>query len=368
MLITGSSGFVGKNLAATLALREGVEILRYDLGTLEPLADLAARADFVFHLAGVNRPQDVSEFQTGNAELTKQLCDMLVKTGRRTPLALSSSIQAAMDNPYGASKKAAEDAVFSYARNTGAPVLVYRLCNLFGKWCRPNYNSVVATFCHNAAHGLPLRVDDPDKTLELLHIDDLVAAFLSALDGQTVPGSDGFCRAGPTHGVTLGRLAELIAGFAASRTDLTHRFDRSEPFVRKLYGTFLSYLEPDALCVPADMKTDARGYFTELIKSPLFGQISVSRTKPGVTRGNHWHNAKVEKFIVVEGRAMITFRKIGGSEVVTYPVTGDKIEIVDIPPGYTHAIKNVGEDDVITIFWAGELFDPENPDTVFEEV
>ncbi len=369
ILITGSSGFIGKNLMAALAQRGDVETIPFDLpDSLGDLRAKAADADFVFHLAGVNRPIDPAQFETGNAGLTGALAQILKQAGRKAPLVLSSSIQAAEDNPYGLSKKAAEDAALRYAEDTGAPVYIYRFPNVFGKWCRPNYNSVVATFCHNAARNMPLRVDDPQKEISLLYIDDLVAEMMRALDGAPMRDAGVFCSAQPVSAISLGDLAGAIEGFARSRQDFTHGYDRADPFMQKLYATFTSFLPEDSFSVAADMKKDARGYFAELIRSAHFGQISVSRTKPGVTRGNHWHHTKVEKFIVIEGEAVISFRKIGGDEVIAYRVSGENVEIVDIPPGYTHAIENIGQGDVLTIFWAGELFDPDHPDTMFQEV
>lgn len=375
ILITGAAGFMGRNLAENLKLRQH-ELLLFDVNDTEAtLREYAAQAEFVFHLAGVNRPKEESEFQAGNADFTQALLDLLAQAGAArangaVPVAMTSSIQAALNNPYGRSKREAEEAMFAYGGRTGAPVYVYRFPNAFGKWSRPNYNSVVATFCYNAARGLPLRIDDPSREMTFVYIDDIVDEFLRALQGAATPSPalPGYYESPVTHSITLGGLAEAVQGFAQSRRDLTHAYDRSDPLLQKLYATWLSYLPEDGFSSAADMKRDARGFFAELIKSPYFGQISVSRTRPGITRGNHWHNTKVEKFIVVEGEALITFRKIDSDEVLEYPVSGEKVEIVDIPPGYTHAITNTGTTDLLTIFWAGELFDPEHPDTYFLEV
>jgi len=371
ILITGASGFMGRNLVENLRLAGEEALLLYDVqDTPETLKAYAQKADFVYHLAGVNRPKEQVEFETGNAGFTRTLLDLLEDTGRKTPVVLSSSIQAALDNPYGLSKKAAEDAVFAYGARTGAAVYVYRLPNAFGKWSRPNYNSVVATFCHNTANGLPIQVNDPVKELALVYIDDIVNEFLCALHGQATRAAKepGFCEVPVTHTITLGALAQAVQDFARSRQTLTHEYDRADPLLQKLYATWLTYLPPNAFSVEAVMKQDARGFFAELIKSPHFGQVSVSRTKPGVVRGNHWHNTKVEKFIVLEGTALITFRRIDSDELIEYPVSGEKIEIIDIPPGYTHVLTNTGDSDVMTLFWAGELFDPDDPDTHHLEV
>ena len=369
VLITGARGFIGKNLAVSLALRADTQVLSFDVdNTREELCALLAQADAVIHLAGVNRPQDPAEFEAGNADLTRALVAALLSARRAVPVVLSSSSQAALDNPYGRSKRAAEEAVLTYGRASGAPVYVYRFPNVFGKWCRPHYNSVVATFCHQAARGLPLRVDDPAHMLTLLYIDDLLDEMARALAGQVTPGEDGLCRVPCTHTLTLGELADRIEGFAAARQDFTLRAPMDDALTRKLYATFLSCLPEEGFAVPAVQHSDARGYFAELIRSPAFGQVSVSRTRPGVTRGQHWHHTKAEKFIVVQGRAVIRFRRLGTDEVLAYKVSGDRVDVVDIPPGYTHAIENVGQDDLVLIIWASELFDPARPDTYYEEV
>ena len=368
ILVTGANGFIGKNLCANLGLRTDIELMLFDLPqTIEDLEHLVPQVDLIFHLAGVNRPLNNDEFQSGNADLTHDLLCLVEKENRRIPFVLSSSTQAALDNPYGLSKRNAEELVFDFARRNSAPVYVFRFANVFGKWCRPNYNSVVATFCHNAANRIPLRVDDPAKELSLLYIDDILSELNRIIEGKLTPNADSILYVSPTYPITLGKLAETVNGFADSRMSITLEQNRSDALTQKLYATFLSYLPTDEFDVPADMKHDDRGFFAELIKSPHFGQISVSRTKPGVTRGNHWHNTKVEKFIVVEGSAIIKFRKIGTDETIEYPVSGDEIKIVDIPPGYIHNIQNVGKGDLLTIFWAGELFDPDNPDTFFEK-
>jgi len=369
VLITGANGFIGRNLQVNLGFRSECELLLFDLPqTTDDLQHLVHQADFVFHLAGVNRSSDSTDFQTGNVDLTNTMLCVLEKEQRKIPLVFTSSTQAQLDNTYGRSKRSAEDLVFDYAERNNAPVYVYRLPNVFGKWCKPNYNSVVATFCHNAANGIPLRVDDPEKEITLLYVDDIVAEFAQLIDGNTTLKARGILSILPTHQITLGYLAETITGFADSRRELMQNFDRSDMLLKKLYATFSSYVPSDTLVISPEIKYDERGFFTELIKSPYFGQISMSRTKPGVTRGNHWHNTKVEKFIVVEGKAVIKLRKLESEDTYEYIVSGDVIRIVDIPPGYTHSIQNIGENDVITLFWTGDMFDPENPDTAYEKV
>lgn len=368
VLVTGAGGFIGRNLCATLAQHEDLEILRYGLkNTCEELAAFVARCDFVFHLAGVNRPEHQEEFEKGNRDFTVKLLEMLEKTGRVVPIAMTSSIQAVLDNPYGKSKKAAEDAVFEWSSRIGVPAYVYRLPNVFGKWCRPNYNSVVATFCYNIARGLPVQVNNPAAELTLVYIDDVVAELIAAMNGLAHMGTDGFCHVPRTFTVTLQQLADILYSFAKSRTNLMMPSLEGD-FERYLYATYISYLPEDGFSYGLEMKRDKRGWLAEFIKSKQFGQIFISRTKPGITRGNHWHHTKVEKFLVIEGQALIRFRKIGADKVIEYRVSGDSPEVVDIPAGYTHSITNIGSSDVITIFWADEVFDPERADTYHLEV
>ena len=368
VLVTGARGFVGQNLTVALSHEEDIDALEYDVEhSAEELHDLCLAADFVVHLAGVNRPENPEEFAVVNAGLTVEIVEMLAAAGRQTPLLLASSIQAERDNPYGLSKRRAEDAVFAYGKRTGAPVYVYRLPNLFGKWCRPNYNSVVATFCHNIAHGLPIQINDPAAELTLAYIDDVVAEFLAALRGEARPRPDGFYTAPRTYHVTLQGLADVIYSFRDIR-ETGVLPDLADDFTRCLHATYLSYLPPDELAYPVEMKADQRGWLFELLKSPHIGQIFVSVTRPGVTRGNHWHHTKVEKFVVVQGQAVIRFRKINGGETLEYAVSGERIRIVDIPPGYTHHIENTGERDLVTVFWASEVFDAGHPDTYYLEV
>lgn len=362
IVITGAQGFIGRNLAAALRPRPGFTVLEFDQNNRpQDLTDMLAAADWVFHLAGVNRPRDEAEFQTGNVDSTALVCDQLLRLGRPTPLVLASSIQALLDNAYGASKRQAEDVVRRYADRSGAPGILYRLKNVFGKWCRPNYNSVVATFCHNVAHDLPLTISDPEKRLELIYIDDVVAHFTQELAAPPEPGVH-YREVTPAYQVTLGRLADLIRSFREMRQTLVVP-DQSDELTHQLYGTYLTYLEPDDFAYALDKKCDPRGCLAEFVKAAPFGQLFVSRTRPGVTRGNHYHHTKTEKFLVVEGEAVIRFRQMLNGDVIEYRVRGEDFRVVDIPPGYTHSIENVGTGELITLFWASEIFDPTRPDT-----
>ena len=376
VLVTGSAGFIGKHLVEALGRRQDVRVVGYDVGnTPEELNRALAEADVVYHLAGVNRPQDPSEYQIGNAGFTEQLCSKLEALERTPLLAMSSSIQAELDNPYGLSKRQAEQVLQAWCQKTGAPSVIFRLKNVFGKWCRPNYNSVTATFCHNIAHDLPITISDPGKELDLVYIDDVVAAFLEVLDGsedrgQRTEGSNTEYREVPrSFKITLGELAARIRSFRDSRTTLVMpSFD--DALTRWLYATYLSYLEGADFSYNLDLKTDNRGCLAEFMKSEHFGQIFVSRTKPGITRGNHYHQTKTEKFLVVEGEAVIRFRSVQRSEVrdqrsdvIEYRVSGREFRVVDIPPGYTHSIENVGNTELVVLFWASEVFDPQKPDT-----
>jgi len=396
ILITGAAGFVGRNLTAALqSIRDGKdrthpgltveELYLYDVDTPnEVLEEGCRRADFVFHMAGVNRPQNPEEFMQGNFGFTSTLLDTLKKYGNTCPVVLSSSIQATLigryDSDYGRSKKAGEDVVFAYGEETGAKVLVYRFPNLFGKWCRPNYNSAVATFCHNMANGLPITVNDPAVELTLLYIDDLVDEMLAALEGRehrctfdgidTVLCADGrYCAAPVTHKVTLGTIVELLESFKAQPDTLLMPEIPSGSFAKKLYSTYLSYLPADKVCFDLKMNVDARGSFTELLRTAHCGQFSVNISKPGITKGQHWHHTKWEFFIVVAGKGLIQMRKLGTDEVLNYEVSGDKIQAVHMLPGYTHNIINLSDtEDLVTVMWANECFDPGHPDTFFEVV
>ena len=395
ILITGAKGFVGRNLTENLkTIRDGKnrtrnltigEIYEYDIDT-DParLKDYCAKADFVFNLAGVNRPQNQEEFMQGNFGFASTLLDTLKACGNTCPVMISSSIQATCigryDSEYGRSKKAGEELVFSYGQETGSKVLVYRFPNLFGKWCRPNYNSAVATFCNNIANDLPIQVNDPSVQLELLYIDDLVDEMLDALEGRehrcefdgidTVLTEGGrYCAAPITHKVTLGEIVELLNAFKAQPKTLVMPEIPHNSFAKKLYSTYLSYLPKEAASFALKMNVDDRGSFTELLRTANCGQFSVNISKPGITKGQHWHNTKWEFFIVVSGEGLIQQRKIGTDEVLEFRVSGEKIEAVHMLPGYTHNIINLSDtQDMVTVMWANEQFDPNKPDTFFEKV
>lgn len=365
ILITGAGGFIGKNLVATLKTAGYTDLMLFERDdTPETLAKYAAKAGFVYHLAGINRPKDPSEFYAGNAGLTETLLSLLDKAGNKAPVLVTSSTQAALDNDYGKSKAQAEQAIFAHGKATGAPVYVFRLPGVFGKWCRPNYNSVVATFCHNSANGLPLSVRDPEYRLPLVYIDDVVASFVAALDGNCTREGD-YCVVPVVHETTLGHLAQTIEGFAKNRETLDVPNQTPGSLEQKLYSTWLSYLPADRFSYPLNMHCDNRGSFTEFLHTPAHGQVSINISKPGIVKGNHWHHSKNEKFLVVKGTGVIRFRALDSTEVIEYHVSGDKLEVVDIPTGYTHNIENVGQDDMVTVMWANEVFDPDHPDTFF---
>lgn len=396
ILVTGAKGFVGKNLICNLYnIKEGKnrtrqlqieDIFEYDMdSTLEELDTYCANADFVFNLAGVNRPKEQSEFMEGNFGFASTLLDTLKKHHNNCPVMLSSSIQATLigrygTSDYGKSKLAGEELFFNYGKETGAKVLVYRFPNLFGKWCRPNYNSAVATFCNNIANDLEIMVNDRNTELELLYIDDLVEEMLDALEGkehhcefegvETVLKEGGrYCAAPVSHHATLGEIVDLLENFKKQPEMLVMPEIPFDSFAKKLYSTYLSYLPKDKVCFPLKMNVDNRGSFTELLKSEKVGQISVNISKPGITKGEHWHNTKWEFFIVVSGHGLIQERKIGTDEVIEFEVSGDKIEVVHMLPGYTHNIINLSEtENLVTVMWANESFDPAHPDTFFEKV
>lgn len=385
ILITGAKGFVGRNLVEALKnIRDGkdrvhyidvADIYEYDMeSSAEELDEYCAKADFVFNLAGVNRPKDQSEFMKGNFGFASELLDNLKKHKNTAPVMLSSSIQASLEgryagSEYGKSKLAGEELFKKYSEETGARVLIYRFPNLFGKWCRPNYNSAVATFCHNISHDLPIIVNDRNIELELLYIDDLVEEMLNALKNEENRGEDGYCYAMPTHKVTLGEIVDLLYGFKASRENLSVPDMTNNSFSKKLYSTYLSYLDPKAFSYKLKMNCDNRGSFTEILRTANAGQFSVNISKPGITKGQHWHHTKNEKFVVVKGHGLIQLREIGTDEVVNYEVSGDEITVVDMIPGYTHNIINLSDtEELVTFMWANEAFDPNKPDTFFEEV
>lgn len=391
ILVTGANGFAGKNLVCALSnIRDGKdrthpnitvdEIYEYDVeNTLQELEEYCRKADFIFHFAGVNRPENEEDFMRGNFGFSSVLLDTLKRYNNTCPIVLSSSIQATLigryDGEYGRSKKAGEDLFFKYGEETGAKVLVYRFPNLFGKWCRPNYNSAVATFCNNMANDLPITVNDPSVELELLYIDDLVDEMLLAVEGKehkcefdginTVLKSDGKFSAAPvTHKVTLGEIVKCLESFKNQPTSLVMPEIPDNSFIKKLYSTYLSYLPKEKVSFPLKMNVDNRGSFTELLKTEKCGQFSVNISKPSVTKGEHWHNTKWEFFIVVSGKGLIQQRKIGTDEVLNSEVSGEKIEAVHMLPGYTHNIINLSKtENLVTLMWANEQFDPNKPDT-----
>ncbi len=397
ILVTGAKGFVGRNLVAQLCnIRDGKakfygnvtvsEVFEYDIDSTSEQLDLfCSKADFVFNLAGVNRPQNQEEFMQGNFGFASTLLDTLKKHGNTCPVMLSSSIQATLqgrfgDSEYGRSKKAGEELFFDYSKETGAKVLVYRFPNLFGKWCRPNYNSAVATFCNNIANDLPIQVNDPNVELELLYIDDLVDEMIAALKGEehhcefegvdTVLADNGrYCAVPTTHKVTLGEIVNLLEEFKSQPQTLMIPSIPENSFAKKLYSTYLSYLPKEKAAFPLKMNIDERGSFTELVKTLDKGQVSINISKPGITKGQHWHNTKWEFFIVVAGKGLIQQRKIGTSEVLNFEVSGEKIEAVHMLPGYTHNIINLSEtENLVTVMYCNECFDPNRPDTFFEVV
>jgi len=364
VLVTGANGFLGKNLVVLLKRKNGLDVFEYDVdSSASYLEECLAQVDIIYHLAGVNRPDRIEEFMTSNCSLTEHVCDILRRLGRTPMIVFSSSTHAAMDSPYGLSKRYAEEALFNFGRVTGASVYIFRLHGVFGKWCRPNYNSVVATFCHNISRDLPIAITDPARVIQLVYIDDVVRAFVGVLDGIG-PDLDGkYCVVKPTYKISLGVLAQRISGFHESRTSLFFP-DVSTSFSRALYATYVSYLPNNSLAYALPRRSDFRGELAELLKSSQVGQIFVSRTLPGMTRGQHYHDSKVEKFAVVEGNAVIRFRHILNGDVIEYPVSGREFLVVDIPPGYSHSIENTGETDLIVIFWSDEIFDSDAPDTV----
>lgn len=379
ILVTGAKGFVGKNLVAELHNRNLYhsqnhpdsgnlyEVFEYHRNSTEDeLRYYTQECDFVFHLAGVNRPKEEKEFITGNFGFTSSLLVLLEEHRNKAPILITSSIQATQDNPYGESKKAGEELIFHYGKDKNVKTFIYRLPNIFGKWCRPNYNSCVATFCYNVANDLEIQVNDSSYAMTLAYIDDVVTEFLNAVDGQANCIGK-FCEISTIHKVTLGRIVELLYSFKKSRESLSIP-DMSASFTRKLYSTYLSYLPKDAFAYALKMNVDIRGSFTEFIKTANRGQVSVNISKPGITKGNHWHHSKNEKFLVVSGHGVIRFRKVGSDEIMEYFVSGELLKVVDIPPGYTHNIENMGDADMVTVMWVNEVFDPRNPDTYFLEV
>ncbi len=397
ILVTGSAGFVGKNLCAALKnVRDGkdkthpdleiTDIFEFDINTDSDLLDSYCKeADFVFNLAGVNRPVNAEEFMQGNRDFPQQIIGLLRKHGNNCPVMLASSVQATLegryaDGEYGKSKLAGENLFFEYGEETGAKILVYRFPNLFGKWCRPNYNSAVATFCNNIANDLPITVNNPETELELLYIDDLVDEMFCALEGKehrcdfdgvnaVICDGGKYCAAPITHKATLGKITEALYKFHAQPSSLLMPEIPDNSFEKKLYSTYLSYLPKEKISFPLKMNVDSRGSFTELLRTADCGQFSVNISKPGITKGEHWHNTKWEFFIVVSGKGLIQMRRIGSDEVLNFEVSGEKIEAIHMLPGYTHNIINLSDtDDLVTVMWANECFNPEKPDTFFEKV
>ncbi|MDE4541335.1 capsular polysaccharide biosynthesis protein CapF [Thermoanaerobacterium sp. R66] len=367
ILVTGARGFIGKNLVAELNNRGYKDIYEFDRDTDKLLLDEYTKdCEFVFHLAGVNRPKDEKEFMEGNFVFTSELLKLLKKHNNESPVLITSSIQAERDNPYGKSKRAGEELLFNYSKETGAKVLVYRLPNLFGKWSRPNYNSVVATYCYNIARGLDIQINDPETELTLCYIDDVLDEFIRALEGKETRNGE-YCYVPVVHKIKLGDLAETIKSFKKSRKDLSIP-NMDNELIKKLYSTYLSFLPENEFSYDLNMHCDDRGSFTEFIRTPDRGQLSINITKPGITKGNHWHHTKNEKFLVVSGKGIIRFRKVDSDEIIEYKVSGEKLQVVDIPTGYTHSIENVGDTDLVTIMWANEAFNPEKPDTYYLEV
>ena len=366
VLITGAKGFIGRNLNAHLSARPQCSVRSFDIeNSAAELREWLTTADVVFHLAGVNRPRHAEEYETGNAGFTETLCNVLQQLGRTPKIVMASSIQARLDNPYGLSKRHAEQRLEAYAEQTRADIRIYRLKNVFGKWGHPNYNSVVATFCHNIANDLPISVSNPACQVDLVYVDDVVDALISELGTMPVLGVPGTGM--PSYRISLGELAGRIQALHDMRSSLITP-DFACRFNQALYATYLSYVSEDRRTQRLKINSDNRGALSEFIKSPHFGQIFVSRTRPGVTRGNHYHHTKTEKFFVVEGEGIVRMRPIEGHEVREYNVRGVDFQVVDIPPGFTHSIENTGPGEMVTLFWASEIFDPDRPDTYYLEV
>lgn len=366
VLVTGAKGFIGRNLVTTLKQDTNLEVIEIDIEqSVEELKQATLESDFIFHLAGVNRPKSDQEFFEGNTGLTETIIETLKQHQKKTPILITSSIQAELENAYGQSKKAAENALKNYSQETGANSYIYRLPNVFGKWCRPNYNSAVATFCHKIARDEEIWVNDRSILLNLVYIDDVVRCFIETMNNQ--PRSTDYLEVTPVHPATLGEIVDLLVSFKESRESRTVA-KMNDPLAKKLYSTYLSYLPENQFSYPLQMNVDHRGSFTEFIKTPDRGQVSVNISKPGITKGNHWHHTKNEKFLVVSGTGVIRFRKVDDNKVIEYFVSGEKLEVIDIPVGYTHNIENLGTTDMVTIMWCNECFDPEKPDTIVLEV
>ncbi|OGB20904.1 MAG: capsular biosynthesis protein [Burkholderiales bacterium RIFCSPLOWO2_02_FULL_57_36] len=366
VLITGANGFVGKNLSVRLSERLDIEVLPFTRdSSIDELRQHVGNADFIFHLAGVNRPTDPADFAAGNAELTQTLCELIAQSGRKIPIVYTSSIQAERDNPYGISKRRAETMLVDLANRSGSSVYIFRLPNVFGKWCRPNYNSVVATFCHNICRDLPIQVNDLNAEITLVYVDDVIHQFVQLMDGQINEGV--FAKVEPEYVTTIGKLADQILAFKQSRQTLvTERVGTG--FVRALYATYVSYLPPAIFSYVVPQYSDPRGVFVEMLKTQDSGQFSYFTAHPGITRGSHYHYSKTEKFLVIKGEARFGFRHIITNEYYAIITSGSKPEIVETIPGWTHDITNIGEDEMIVMLWANEIFDRENPDTYVRPV
>lgn len=368
ILVTGSNGFIGKNLIEGLQRLKEIEIRKFDIeDDINTLSARVEEADIIFHLAGVNRPENDEEFEIGNVNLTQTIVSLLEKLKKPIPIVFSSSIQATKNNPYGISKKKAEKILYNYSKRNRAKIYIYRLPNVFGKWCRPNYNSVVATFCYNVSHGLNISISDESKKIGLVYIDDVIDVFIKLVSREQEDYEKRYYRIKQTFKTTLGELAEKIYQLRDIRKTLIIP-DLSDDFMKCLHATYLSYLDKENFSYKLDLKTDQRGNLAELIKSRHFGQIFVSTSHKGIIRGNHYHNTKVEKFCVLKGKAIIKLRHIFEEEVLSFHVSEGKLEVVDIPPGYTHSIENIGDKEMIVLFWANQIFDPEKPDTYYCKV
>ena len=368
ILITGADGFIGKNLTAGFRQQKEFELLLFDKDdNADKLEEYITSADIVYHLAGINRPKKESEFETGNVEFLENVLTLCKKNARKIPIVLTSSIQADLDNPYGISKRRAEETLMKYGIDNDVKVYVYRLKNVFGKWCRPNYNSAVATFCYNIANDLPITVSDRENVVNLVYVDDIVEKFIKITGYKYQDKAKFYHEIDISYSKTLGEVTDLLHKFRASR-ETCMLPDVNDGFEKKLYSTYLSYLPEDRFSYPLKMNVDERGSFTEFLKSDERGQVSVNISKPGITKGDHWHNTKTEKFLVVYGSGIIRFRQINSVDVFEYRVSGEKLEVVDIPPGYTHNISNTGDSDMVTVMWANEKFNPENPDTYYLKV
>ncbi len=367
ILVTGAKGFIGINFIFGLKKQKDILIDEFDIDT-DPsnLVEYCSRADFICHLAGANRPNDAAQYIENNVDFTHHLIETLKKCNNPCPIAYASSTQAILDNPYGRSKKEGEDALLKYSKETGAKVLIYRFPNVFGKWCRPNYNSVVATFCYNVAYNQPISVNNPATILKLVYIDDVVEELKYAIDGKENRNGN-YCEVAPVYTTTLERIAELIRSFKSSREELSIP-DMSDAFIKKLYSTYLSYLPEQDLSYELKMNIDHRGSFTEFMKQTGIGQLSVNIIKAGVLKGNHWHNTKIEKFLVVSGKGLVKLRKITSNLTIHYYVSDDKLEVIEIPSGYAHSIENLGDTDLVLLIWANESYDLNKPDTYSMEV